>query len=1277
MQITQVKPMTAVAPRFAGKRAEEDEARANASTGNTDVFQPNLPGKPGRFSKERKLLNALKESDAAAIRRYLNKNANPNLVDPETGETLLVTAARNNDAAGVETLISFDADVNFTDRNGLTPLYYALANRNKGIAGQILYKKVNRFEGFQGGHIGSLLRGALGLGWTDLAGKMIRQGADVNWQWHDGSTALMATALENDLDGARLLLENDADPNLGDNAGITAIHYAASKGNADLLSLLKEFGGKLDTLSGSRMSPVAEAAKYKKINVFDYLVGQGADLSRTFEKERNIFHFAVNLNADHDTNQAMVDKIGGTLDAGTVKTLLNSGDDNGVTPLHQVFQSKEPDLALALELLKRGADPTITDHQEVTAETAAENVLGKPLVHQAIETGNMTLLENWLTAGASPDAVDAGQVPALVQAVRQNNPEAIETLVRHRANPNLADGTNSTAMHTAAGSDHENRYALAEAILKAEPDLNLKDETGKTPLHLAVERQDQPMVELLLAQPQLDADTGDARGKTALHEAVLRQNPDLLRLLAENGAALEAADQQGFTPLLDALYWRATESAETLLDLGADIAAKTSDGKNVLHWSFANKRHRNSAIDPALFIRLVEASSEEAINQPDREGNTPLMLAMGEQRFDMAEVLIKNGAKLDATNKRGHTPLDLAGAAVRRPLLLALLDGKNYGMMELLLENGAETAIWDKRQWSLVRHAVENRDAEGLKLALAHIENFNHPDLGDVTPLQQAFQTEQYDLAAMILEKRPDRIDDRVMSGNTLLMESLRKKRYPLAETLIAQSADLDAQANMGRTALMQAVLAEDAVGAKILLDAGADINVEDEDGKSALHHALENGQYELAALILEKSPEKIDGVLPSGNSYLAEALAAGQYAVGETLMAQNADPNQANPADGRTPLMQAIGRADEKAVNLLADSEATRFDLTDKQGESAIVQAVLALEDEVDEAGNESHDPNRNEALTRIVNALLSKKPEGLEQLVPRIGGKTLVMHALKNRAYEMADALLEAGADPNAIHQGAEQTALIQAVAAGDVEAAKVLKRHNADSAVPGRLGKTAFHHLAKIDEEKALALLDVLAPTGNDLNLDIACDQGFTPLLDAVYFRKPQLVKALVEKGADIKAKVPRKEAPALHWLFRNKFSPAKAAPPEFFELLLDLGADIDAPDYAGNTPLMRALKAREYAVADLLIDRGADLAARNKQGHGVRYFWKAYARHNKALADKLNARLPEEPAAKPDRQAGNTREPKDAPAAKPDYTDKSDLKDLQKILFEQFFKDKPPK
>lgn len=120
------------------------------------------------------------------------------------------------------------------------------------------------------------------------------------------------------------------------------------------------------------------------------------------------------------------------------------------------------------------------------------------------------------------------------------------------------------------------------------------------------------------------------------------------------------------------------------------------------------------------------------------------------------------------------------------------------------------------------------------------------------------------------------------------------------------------------------------------------------------------------------------------------------------------------------------------------------------------------------------------------------------------------------------------------------------------------------------------------------------DFLEKNINRNTINIQDKDGRTPLIHAVVDDKLNIIKLLVEKGADINIQ-DSVGYTALHYASQN-FSL------ETLKILLDNGAKIDIQDVHGNTPLFRAVfnsKGRGEVI-NLLLEYGANKYIENKYG-----------------------------------------------------------------------------
>jgi len=108
------------------------------------------------------------------------------------------------------------------------------------------------------------------------------------------------------------------------------------------------------------------------------------------------------------------------------------------------------------------------------------------------------------------------------------------------------------------------------------------------------------------------------------------------------------------------------------------------------------------------------------------------------------------------------------------------------------------------------------------------------------------------------------------------------------------------------------------------------------------------------------------------------------------------------------------------------------------------------------------------------------------------------------------------------------------------------------------------------------------------------------GDTPLHMAAAGYRVEIAKLLLAVGADVNAAGKLRHATPLHYAADG--NPERDAQRQIamIRLLLEAGADIQAQDKNGATPLHRAVRTRCAEAVKYLLDAGADTTVRNKPG-----------------------------------------------------------------------------
>jgi ankyrin repeat protein len=206
--------------------------------------------------------------------------------------------------------------------------------------------------------------------------------------------------------------------------------------------------------------------------------------------------------------------------------------------------------------------------------------------------------------------------------------------------------------------------------------------------------------------------------------------------------------------------------------------------------------------------------------------------------------------------------------------------------------------------------------------------------------------------------------------------------------------------------------------------------------------------------------------------------------------------------------------------------------------------------------------------------------------------GTSALVLAAHSGQG-NVAIALLDKGANPNAADIG--YAALHAAVLRSDLNLVKALLAHGADPNIkmtrgtPVRRDTTDYNLLAPLI--------------------------GSTPYLLAARFLEPEIMRALVAGGADPKITMPNGVTPlmlaagmgtnfeesrrGINVIDFGKVEPQSQVL-EAVKTVVDLGADVNATNQAGDTALHSAAAWGHEMVVQFLADHGAQLNAKNKAG-----------------------------------------------------------------------------
>jgi ankyrin repeat protein len=441
-----------------------------------------------------------------------------------------------------------------------------------------------------------------------------------------------------------------------------------------------------------------------------------------------------------------------------------------------------------------------------------------PVLHMAIDKNRPDIVKLLLSRGADVNSKNPlGELGPLHVAAGQGRSEIIPILISFGADPDGKRGNfRFSPLCFASNAD------VAEILINYGADVHLRNENGFTPLHLLAEQGKVEAAEALLKHGA-EIDARDKWGKTPLHYASEYGQADMVEFLLEKGAAINARDERGMTAINRAVQpdFSAPREArkkcvELLIPKGADYT-----------------------ISDAVWLGDSAKVEQLLKNNPSLANSAVLLIAVKEKHANVAELLIKSGADLDA---------NLFGT----PLLHISANGGNIGVVKVLLDNGAdinqrgaygELAL----HWAATKGRIDVvgllLDA-GSEINIAAVKQRGDIDLiveEEVNPVAEELKSLEQTEAQIKATRAGSGLQvmgrPRVVFaiGDTSLHSAAQWGHNEIVKLLVSRGADINAPNKFGESPLHYACVFRHREIVRILLEAGADVNTLDNKGYSPL----------------------------------------------------------------------------------------------------------------------------------------------------------------------------------------------------------------------------------------------------------------------------------------------------------------------------------------------------------------------------------------------------------------------------------------------------------
>lgn len=372
-----------------------------------------------------------------------------------------------------------------------------------------------------------------------------------------------------------------------------------------------------------------------------------------------------------------------------------------------------------------------------------------------------------------------------------------------------------------------------------------------------------------------------------------------------------------------------------------------------------------------------------------------------------------------------------------------------------------------------LHQCARNGDTRSMQILLGNMgsnikKKINVQDEDDLTPLHYAARYNQLEVLKLLVENHAA-IQARDEEGLTPLHYAARFKRE--SKKRVAETAEDGSvvQPNGMPSSETQEDLQAQSTVIHFLIDRGADINIRDNYGQTPLHFAAMRGN-EMACkdLISYKGTVALEAVDKQGMTALHMAASHNQAEIVKMLIDSGANLRCKDEEDS-TPLHAAASEGNLRIVRMLFEAGA-RLDGW------VTIQSMVTDKD---------------------------------------VDGNTCLSLAVENGHYDVVKLCLEKRADvnvPNSIYMHPLHLAAVN----GDVRIVRLLVEHNARIDVLNNEQATPLHKAAQYNHVQCVEFL-----VDREADIERRDEENYTPLLLASVYGQAATVDLLIKKGADTSA------------------------------------------------------------------------------------------------------------------------------------------------------------
>ena len=597
-------------------------------------------------------------------------------------------------------------------------------------------------------------------------------------------------------------------------------------------------------------------------------------------------------------------------------------------------------------------------------------------------------------------------------------------------------------------------------------------------------------------------------------------------------------------------------------------------------------------------------SHKANVNLVDGEGKSLLHRAIARKDAFSAEFLIDHNSMVDALNSTGkETPLHVLSSQTP--------DDSMTKIAKKLLSKGADANLQDAKGNTALHRSILSKNAQIFRSLIEHprtsLEIRNHDGFTPLALALVALKTTPV-FAQVLVEKGASVDATNPMTGDTLLHLACKERNETAGLFLTKHGAKVNSCNNRGETALHLAAAYALSSLVEDLLNHGANCNLMTSAASSPMnhHHQQSNHKNQVNSHNHSNNKSPFDEET-AGDDTDANELAEYQNVYNQTplhlaILAKNEDvitkivkfkPSSVSTNDLASSCIVPN-------LNLKNSRQQTPLSLALSLGLHPVAQLLI------DEGANINS--TNSDGLTLLHEAIINKDEQsalfllnyGSDSNVKTPSNETPLQLAVKNKLEQVVRELCSKGAELDTLDE--DGTPLLwTALESLDEDVASVLVQYNCDTNCwgpgPGNCWQTLLHKaLDENNEDIACFLIrsgcDVdsprkPSPSGEG---DEEAFDGQTPLHLACTWGLERVVQSLLEFGADVNAKDAEGKTPLQVAIINQN--------PNVIKLLLSHPSlDLNTRDKFGSTPFATAMSFKNNKAAKAILDREPTAAERH--------------------------------------------------------------------------------